>query len=131
MLSMQARMYSPLFTTEEPSDATWEQELNRTSEVVLPGALVDPSLLKWSPVPEMHFQFERLGFFVVDKDSTAGGTYVFNLTVGLKDSKPKTANTNDPTAGKSRKEEQARQLAEKMVRLLFRSLFFLLCAILF
>ena len=33
------------------------------------------------------FQFERIGYFVVDKDTNAEkGKYVFNLTVSLKDS---------------------------------------------
>jgi hypothetical protein len=52
---------------------------------------VDNSVFKHSPAPEKHFQFERVGFFVVDKD-TADGKLVFNLTVTLKDGgKPTTA----------------------------------------
>lgn len=59
-------------------------------------------------------QFERIGFFVVDLESdVANNKFIFNLTVALKDSKPK-----DPTApSKSRKEEQAKQLAEKQARM--------------
>ena len=43
---------------------------------------------------------------------------VFNLTVTLKDSKPKpVSGAGGAGAGKSRKDEQARQLAEKMARM--------------
>ena len=111
---VEARIYNPLFTVEEPTDAGWEAELNPESEVVMGSALVDPSLLNWKPVPEKHFQFERLGFFVIDKDSF-DSRIVVNMTVNLKDSKPKVAGAAGG-AGKSRKEEQAKALADKMVR---------------
>lgn len=59
----------------------------------------------------MHFQFERIGFFVVDFDSDVeNNKYVFNLTVTLKDvNKPKAS------GNKSRKEEQDMQLSLKLV----------------
>ncbi len=47
---------------------------------------------------------------MVDKDTTPDHV-VFNLTVNLKDSKPKEVNN------KSRKEEQAKQAAEKAIRM--------------
>jgi hypothetical protein len=70
----------------------------------------------------MHFQFERLGFYVIDKDSvitqpskknkTPSIRLIFNLTVTLSDSnKPK----DDASANRSRKAQQEKQLAEKMV----------------
>ncbi len=96
---------------------------------------VDASLLKWNPEVESHFQFERVGFFVVDKDSVIvdnnNNKYVFNLTVNLKEtSKPKSSNSSSSSgeggeggggggavtgAGRSRKEEQDKQLADKLV----------------
>ena len=102
--------------------ANWEAELNRESEVVLPGALVDPSVLgglggSSNPAAETHFQFERLGVFVVDKDSeaAAGGKLVFNRTVPLKQSKakPKEASAEEEAKLRKRKEEQAKQMAAK------------------
>eukprot|EP00388_Colpodella_angusta_P032927 GDKK01028158.1.p1 GENE.GDKK01028158.1~~GDKK01028158.1.p1 ORF type:complete len:123 (+),score=37.57 GDKK01028158.1:2-370(+) len=63
-------------------------------------------------MPEVHFQFERLGFFVVDKDSV-DGKLVLNMTVNLKDSKPKEAGAPN----RSRKEEQARAAAEKLAKM--------------
>ena len=112
----QVRLYNHLFTVEEVSDEQWESQLNPESEQVMRGALVDESILKWQPRVEDHFQFERIGFFVVDKDSgNAGdGSLVFNLTVPLKDtSKPKDGQAGAP---KSRKEEQEKQLEAKLVR---------------
>jgi len=105
----EVRMYDHLFTVEEPDD-DWEAQLNKSSEVIYHNALVDPSVLKYTGISEWHCQFERVGFFVVDPDATSD-RFVFNLTVSLKDSKPAA------TKGKSRKEEQARQLAEKMARM--------------
>jgi hypothetical protein len=81
--------------------------------------------MKWNPVNESHFQFERIGFFVVDKDSRTDASdkdgLVFNLTVSLKDNaKPKDTGASsggkDMGAGKSRKAEQEKALAEKLVR---------------
>lgn len=134
-VSVEVRLYNHLFTAEEPSDATWEQELNPSSEIVMKDAKVDPSV--WAtlyPANESeeerndsgklrHVQFERMGFFVVDKDSkVADKKLVLNLTVTLKDSKPTDATTAGEAGGadsanKSRKEEQARQLAEKKARM--------------
>lgn len=114
---VEVRLYNHLFTVEEPNDDIWEQQLNPHSEIVVNHSLVDPSILGYFHAKaEDHFQFERLGFFVVDKDSDSN-KLVFNLTVALKDSKPAgTANaTSTVTANRSRKEEQAKQLAEKMV----------------
>ena len=46
---------------------------------MLQNSYADSSLLTWEMKAETHFQFERLGFFVVDKDSNSS-KYVFNLT---------------------------------------------------
>ncbi len=45
-----------------------------------------------SAQPEEHFQFERVGYFCVDRDSTAGHL-VFNRTLPLKDSWAKVQKT--------------------------------------
>jgi hypothetical protein len=121
LIADQVNEYSHLFKTEEPSDAQWEAELNPLSRVIKPNALVDPSIFAHAPHAELHVQFERLGFYVIDRytsaeactpeGSAAGQKMTFNLTVLLKDSKPKAAGA----PSRSRKEEQAAQLAEKMV----------------
>ena len=47
-------------------------------------AYVEPSMQ--SAQPEDRFQFERHGYFVVDRKDSAPGKLVFNRSVGLKDS---------------------------------------------
>jgi len=117
-LRCEVREYNYLFTVEEPGDAEWEAQLNPTSEIICPNALVDASVLsaRYAAAHESHFQFERIGFFVVDKDSDLSATpprLVFNRTVTLKDSKPRV----EGAPNRSRKEEQERQLAEKLARM--------------
>ena len=78
------RMYDRLFTKEDPEEG--EQGflacLNPNSLQILTG-YVEPSLT--SLEAGSRFQFERLGYFCVDKDSKKERP-VFNLTVNLKDS---------------------------------------------
>ena len=107
------RVYNHLFTVEEIQEDIWEQQLNPLSEVIHKNAYVDESLVQYPIAAEYHMQFERVGYFVVDVDSKVDKKeFVFNLTVGLKDSKPVDANA----PSRSRKEEQAKQLADKLVR---------------
>jgi glutaminyl-tRNA synthetase len=47
-------------------------------------AMIEPALA--NAAPEAHFQFERHGYFVVDRKDSAPGAPVFNRTVTLKDS---------------------------------------------
>ena len=64
-------------------DADFLTQLNPASLEVLRGCKVEPSLA--AAGPGTGFQFERLGYFCVDPDSSAGHP-VFNRTVTLKDS---------------------------------------------
>jgi glutaminyl-tRNA synthetase len=77
------RMYDRLFTKEDPEEG--EEEflacLNPDSLQVLQG-FVEPLLAQTKAGD--RFQFERLGYFCTDQDSTDGKP-VFNLTVSLKD----------------------------------------------
>jgi glutaminyl-tRNA synthetase len=83
----EVRLYDHLFTKPDPEDvpegADWNVNLNPNSETVLTGAKIEPSVK--DAAAGTHFQFERQGYFTVDKDSTAG-RLVFNRSVGLKDS---------------------------------------------
>ena len=56
--------------------------LNSDSAQILEGCLVEPSLAQAKPA--LRVQFERLGYFCVDPDSTAH-KLVFNRTVALRD----------------------------------------------
>ena len=78
------RLYDRLFSDEAP-DSHKEKDflefVNPDSLKVVSG-FVEPSLANVKN--EDKFQFQRLGYFTVDKDSTAD-KIVFNKTVGLKD----------------------------------------------
>ena len=85
-IKAQARLYEPLFSDPEPrfsSEDDLDGTLNATSLTTLDDIQVEPSLAQAKP--GTVFQFERLGYFCVDQDSTELVT-VFNRTVGLRDS---------------------------------------------
>jgi glutaminyl-tRNA synthetase len=80
------RIYETLFTRENQGDDSEGLEftayLNPKSLEVLQGCKLEPALAG-APVLS-RYQFERLGYFCVDKDSTAEKP-VFNRTVALRD----------------------------------------------
>ena len=79
----EVRLYDHLFTRPDPgADGDLVADLNRNSETVLTGAMLEPVLAE-SPVGET-VQFERLGYFCKDPDSTSTNV-VFNRTLTLKD----------------------------------------------
>jgi glutaminyl-tRNA synthetase len=83
----EVRLYAPLFTKENPNDVEEGQEftanLNPASLEVLAGCKLEPSLAGVKPFERV--QFERLGYFCADPDSTPEKP-VFNRTVALRDS---------------------------------------------
>jgi glutaminyl-tRNA synthetase len=82
----EVRIYDKLFTKEDPNQVEEGQEftanLNPVSLEVIAQAKLEPSLGN-APIGG-RYQFERLGYFCVDPDSTPGRP-VFNRTVALKD----------------------------------------------
>ena len=79
----EVRLYDRLFTRPDPgADGDLFADLNPNSETVLEECLVEPALAEL-PVGET-VQFERLGYFCPDPDSTPG-RLVFNRTLGLRD----------------------------------------------
>ena len=84
-LPIEVRVYDRLFTHEQP-DAEKETDfmefVNKDSLKLIQG-FAEPSL-KNAKV-EDHYQFQRIGYFTLDKDST-DDKLVFNRTVTLKDS---------------------------------------------
>ena len=78
----EVRLYDRLFTVEDPSGENWKDFLNPDSLAVLNGCKVEQSLA--AAGPQERFQFERLGYFCVDSD-TSPGRVVFNRTVSLRD----------------------------------------------
>ncbi|KAL0424729.1 UNVERIFIED_CONTAM: Glutamine--tRNA ligase, cytoplasmic [Sesamum radiatum] len=83
-LKVEVRLFDKLFLSENPAELDdWLGDLNPNSKVVITDAYAVPSL-KNAAVGD-RFQFERLGYFAVDKDSLPG-KLVFNRTVTLRDS---------------------------------------------
>ena len=82
-MAAEVRLYDHLFTRPDPgADGDLFADLNPDSEKVLVGCQVEPTLAEL-PVGET-VQFERLGYFSPDPDSTPGHP-VFNRTLTLKD----------------------------------------------
>lgn len=80
----EVRIYDRLFTHENPDgnkEVDFKEYINPDSLKVITG-YVEPSLK--TAVSGDKFQFQRLGYFCVDKDSTEE-KLVFNKTVGLRD----------------------------------------------
>jgi glutaminyl-tRNA synthetase len=88
----EVRLYDHLFKSPDPEDVPegqdWKANLNPSSLEVLSAAKVEPSVC--GAKPGSSFQFERTGYFTVDKDS-APQKLVFNRSVSLKDSWAKEA----------------------------------------
>jgi glutaminyl-tRNA synthetase len=103
-LPIEVRIYDRLFIDEAP-DAHKEKDftefINPNSLNVNKNAFAEPSL-KTAKVGD-RFQFQRLGYFTVDNDSTAENI-VFNRTVALKDTWTKKG-TNKNTNQSNRPEE--------------------------
>ncbi len=81
----EVRLYDRLFSHEDPSgqkDQDYRDFLNPESLKILKGCKVEPSLASARPLE--RFQFQRIGYFCVDRDSEKG-SLVFNRTVPLKD----------------------------------------------
>jgi glutaminyl-tRNA synthetase len=76
------RLYSPLFANPTPDAANFTADLNPQSLEVLEDARVEPDVAISNSTEVL--QFERQGYFVRDKDSTADHP-VFNRTIGLRD----------------------------------------------
>ncbi|PIU45342.1 MAG: glutamine--tRNA ligase [Ignavibacteriales bacterium CG07_land_8_20_14_0_80_59_12] len=78
----EVRLYSRLFSVENPSGENWRDFINPDSLEVLRQCKVEQSLA--TAKPQDRFQFERLGYFCVDDDSREGAL-IFNRAVTLRD----------------------------------------------
>jgi glutaminyl-tRNA synthetase len=92
-IEAEVRIYENLFVKEDPNqvegDNTFLSNLNPDSLEILTDCKLEPSLA--SAKPGDRYQFERLGYFCVDPDTTAG-RLVFNRTVALRDTWAKIEN---------------------------------------
>ncbi len=85
-LKTDVRLYDNLFTNERPEEVgeggDFISNLNPQSLEVLSNCMIEPSLKEARPLT--RFQFERLGYFCVDADTTEE-KLTFNRTVTLRD----------------------------------------------
>jgi len=81
----EVRLYDRLFDHEDPAgqkDDDYSKFLNPDSLKILKGCKLEPSLRSAKPLD--RFQFQRVGYFCVDYNSTES-SLVFNRTVSLRD----------------------------------------------
>ncbi|MBO6023392.1 MAG: glutamine--tRNA ligase/YqeY domain fusion protein [Bacteroidales bacterium] len=99
-LQAEVRMYDRLWKVENPRDELARLQNEGKTPLEAMKEMMNPNSLEVRPVcyveeyladakPLDHFQFQRIGYFTVDKDSTLGHL-VFNRTVALKDTWAKT-----------------------------------------
>jgi glutaminyl-tRNA synthetase len=84
-VNAEVRLYDYLFTVPNPDadeDKDFTEFINPNSLEVISDAKVEPSLANAQPGEQ--YQFERIGYFAVDRDTTPGQV-VFNRTVTLRD----------------------------------------------
>jgi glutaminyl-tRNA synthetase len=81
-LPAEVRLYNPLFMRPSPEVGNFAAEINPNSLEVITDARVEPTLAQAKS--GVAIQFERQGYFCADPDSKPG-KFVFNRTVGLRD----------------------------------------------
>jgi glutaminyl-tRNA synthetase len=86
-ISAEVRLYDRLFNDEAPDghkDKDYKDFINPESLKIVKNCKLEPSLK--NAEPESKYQFQRIGYFCVDKKDSKPGALVFNRTVPLKDS---------------------------------------------
>ena len=83
-LPAEVRLYDRLFSVENPSadERDFRELINPNSKEVRTNCYVEKYLSQFKPLD--YLQFQRLGYFTLDYDSTPDHL-VFNKTVGLRD----------------------------------------------
>lgn len=84
-IDAEVRLYDKLFTVEDPAgqkDMDFKEFLNPNSLKVLRSCKVEPAVRNLKPFD--RFQFERVGYFCIDPDTTEE-RLIINRTVGLRD----------------------------------------------
>ncbi len=91
-LDVEVRLYDRLFNCENPdaAEGDYRDYINPDSLVVKTGCKAEPTMA--DAAPEERFQFEREGYFCVDRKNSTTDKPVFNLTVTLRDTWAKKSN---------------------------------------
>ena len=84
-VKVEVRDYDRLFSVENPSaqEGDFRELLNPDSLKVRDNVMIEPWLAEQAKAGN-HYQFQRLGYYTVDPDTT-NEHIVFNKTIGLKD----------------------------------------------
>jgi glutaminyl-tRNA synthetase len=86
-IEAQVRLYDRLFVSPEPENTAegedFKSHINPRSLEIIEPAKLEPAL--GTAQAGEHYQFERLGYFCIDADCTAGQKLVFNRVVTLRD----------------------------------------------
>ncbi len=93
-VAAEVRLYDRLFTQPNPTEgqADYKDSLNPDSLTVLSDCKLEPGLAEADP--DVRYQFERLGYFVLDSKVDPSRQPVFNRVVSLRDSWAKIAARN-------------------------------------
>ena len=91
-LDVEVRLYDRLFNCENPdaAEGDYRDYINPDSLVLKTGCKAEPTMS--DAAPEERFQFEREGYFCVDRKNSTADKPVFNLTVTLRDTWAKKSN---------------------------------------
>ncbi|WP_443634585.1 glutamine--tRNA ligase/YqeY domain fusion protein [Candidatus Marifrigoribacter sp. Uisw_064] len=114
-ITAEVRVYDRLFNNEAPDNNKEKgfMEFVNPNSLHVSEAFVEPSLATVQPGD--NFQFQRLGYFNVDKDSTSE-KLVFNKTVGLKDSWAKQKPQPQSNQQRSQPQPQAKRKAISVIQ---------------
>ena len=95
-IKAEIRLYDRLFNHPNPAGdkdgIDFKEFLNPESLIIKRSCYIEPSLKNVNP--EDKFQFERIGYFCVDQDSSASGNLIFNRTAMLRDTWAKIQNSS-------------------------------------
>ncbi len=95
-IKAEVRLYDRLFSHPNPAGdkdgRDFKEFLNPESLIIKRNCYIEPSLKDVNP--EDKFQFERIGYFCVDIDSSTSGNLIFNRTATLRDTWAKIKNSS-------------------------------------
>jgi glutaminyl-tRNA synthetase len=117
-ITAEIRLYDRLFADEQPDEgkegADYKTCLNPQSLQILKASRVEPSLVNARPGD--RFQFERLGYFYVEPETSAPGRPVFNRIVTLRDTWAKlTASPEGELPAEGRRSQRKNAAMEPVV----------------
>jgi glutaminyl-tRNA synthetase len=111
----EVRLYDHLFAKADPNDVEEGRDfmayLNAKSLETVTSCRVEPSLK--TALPGNHYQFERLGYFCVDRKDSRPDNLVFNRAVTLRDEWAKIQRTGQETT-KAAEKSQAPPVASEI-----------------